>query len=123
MKKYLLIGKSGQARSSFRRDPDTGKFIQFKIMRGGKVELTEEEMTFHIRRQAGFGILKIEEIEVEPQPEPEAKVEKPVVPWESPIQLDPIQLDEEEPEEKEKPASKKPRSRLKKAEGKDEETE
>jgi len=111
MKKYLLIGKSEQVRSSFRRDPATGKFVQFKIGRGMKIELNEDEMTFHVQRQAGFGILKIVEIE---EPEPEVKAEpipEPIIEWPD---SDP---EEDTPvvEETKKPAPKKRRSRLKKA--------
>jgi len=109
MKKYLVIGKSEQVRSSFRRDPATGKFVQFKIGRGIKVELTEEEMTFHIERQAGFGILKIAEIEV--------KEEAPVVVEVVPEKESPITWVDPEPEaveEPEKPAPKKRRTSRKK---------
>ena len=122
MKKYLLIGKSEQMRSSFRCDPVTKKFVQFKIGRGIQREITEDEMTFHIQRQAGFKILKIVEIEEEvvapsePEPEPEPRS---TITWDKAfteaVEEEPEAV-EEEPEvvEEPTPKHKKRRSRRKK---------
>ena len=116
MKKYLLIGKSEQMRSSFRYDPVTKKFVQFKIGRGVQREITEDEMTFHIRRQAGFKILKIVEIEEEvvappaPEPEPEPKS---TITWDESFTAN-AGAEEVETVEEPTPKPKKRRSRRKK---------
>lgn len=119
MKKYLLIGKSPQMRMVLLRDPKTGLFEQHKIRQGLTREITEEQMTFHVERQAGFGILRCVELEekvVVPEPVVEEFVEAPVIEWQAPEIGPGVEVDEIETEELEVPKPRKRRTRRKKAE-------
>jgi hypothetical protein len=124
MKKYLLIGKSPQMRSVFLRDPKTGLFEQYKIRQGITREITEDEMTFHVQRQAGYGILRIIELE-EPVVEEvkETAPKKLAIEWVEPApeeeepEIGPgVEVFEVEAEEPEVPKYHKRRSRQKQEE-------
>ena len=125
MKKYLLIGKSPQMRSVFLRDPATGLFEQYKIRQGISREVTEEEMTFHVQRQAGYGILRIVELEEEEPVVEKVAPKTPEIEWPSYEAPEPapepeigpgVEVYETEAEEPAVPKPKKRRSRRKKAE-------
>lgn len=85
MNRYLIIGKSPQMCDVFLKDAN-GLFRQHKFISGKKMEITEKEMTFHVIRQEGYGLIQV--VKLDPIEE-----EKP-----SPVT---IILDEpaEEPEE------------------------
>jgi len=68
-KKYEIIGKTPQMRTVFIKVGD--KLVQKPIKRGISFILSEEEMTFHVERQAARKILKIVEIVVEDPPVPQ----------------------------------------------------
>ncbi len=87
MRKFCIIGKTPQMRSMFVRRPD-GRMVQTAIKLGMRYELTEDEMTFHIKRQGARGYLKILEVE-------EPKVEEPKV--EEPKVEEPTEINAEEP--------------------------
>jgi hypothetical protein len=65
-------------RSIFLRNPETGKFYQRKIRKGVSYQVTEEELTFHVHRQAGFKVVAI--TECDPEPEEETLLIESVVP-------------------------------------------
>ena len=85
MNRYLIIGKSPQMCDVFLKD-EKGLFRQHKFISGKKMEITEREMTFHVIRQQGYGLIQV--VKLDPVEEKEL----------SPVS---IVLDEpvEEPEE------------------------
>ena len=114
MKRYRIIGKSKQMRSVSLFDPEQGRDVQHKIGSGKSIDITEEQMTFHVERQQALGILRIVELEEEvvgevptevaPEPEPEPEQ----VPW-----PEEEKVEEAPPEEEEAEPAPKPKKRAK----------
>lgn len=63
-KKYLLIGKSNAMRPVMIKDSE-GRFHTIQMRRGIRREISEEEMTFHVWRQASKSINIIQVVEQE----------------------------------------------------------
>jgi len=119
MNRYLIIGKSPQMCDVFLKD-DNGVFRQHKFISGKKMEITEKEMTFHVIRQQGYGLIKL--VELDPIEE-ELPTEKSLI-LEDPIEEveEEVIIEEESPavnieevESKEAVAPPRKRRRRKKA--------
>lgn len=80
MNRYLIIGKSPHMCDVFLKDAQ-GAFRQHKFSRGKKLEITENEMTFHVTRQEAYGLIRVIELDpIEEEPAPLSIVlDEPVV--------------------------------------------
>ncbi len=69
MERYLIIGKSSHMCDVFLKDAD-GIFRQHKFISGKKMEITEKEMTFHVIRQQGYGLIRVIKLDPIAEKEP-----------------------------------------------------
>ena len=75
MDRYRIIGKSRQMSSVFLFDKN-GKLRQHRVIAGKKIDVDEDQLSFHVHRLVGMKAIKLVKLEEEA---PAPVVEAPVV--------------------------------------------
>jgi hypothetical protein len=67
MKRFLIIGKSATVEPLYLSN-EKGGFDESRLPRGAKLEVTEAQLNFHVKRRAARGAIQILELEDIPEP-------------------------------------------------------